>query len=308
MGPRPMEPVLWPAAFDDPGWVFQIKWDGMRVLTVVRGGRVQAFNRHGEERTHWFPELAALPGLLGGHAAILDGEAVAFWGGRPNFRRLMQRVRSGEPGRLMAEIPISYMVFDLLEYEGRDLRGMSWGERQGLLQGAVRPTGPVQLVDTLPAAGRQLFAVAEQHGLEGVVAKRRDSPYVAGKSDLWRKVKCLQRRPFVISGYRVRGGRLASLLLTAYNEEEWLVYVGNVGTGLDERTMEALHGVLRENALPAPPPVAGRPRPPGDSRDVWVPPALTVLVEFLEWTEDGHLRAPVIRGLNPAPPADCRLG
>lgn len=307
--PRPMEPVLWPQAFDHPDWAFQIKWDGMRVLTSVGGGTVQAFNRHGLDRTRWFPELSALPGLLGETQAVVDGEAVALVHGKPSFRRLMQRVRSREPARLQAEIPVTYVVFDLLEVGGRDLRHLPWEEREALLHRQVSTGGRVVIIDTVPQQGRALFAAAKQHGLEGVVGKLRDSPYVAGKSDLWRKVKCVRTEPFVVAGYRWREGRLASLLLAAYDPDGRLVYVGNAGTGLDEATMQALHQVLRENALPGPGPVGllDRHRAPGGSRDIWVLPALTVLVEFLEWTEDGKLRAPVIRGLNPVGPDQCRL-
>lgn len=320
-----MEPVLWPEPFDDPGWAFQIKWDGMRVLTAIgdrgggaRGGNaggggarsegIRAFNRHGLDRTAWFPELDdALLELLSGTQAVVDGEAVALVGGKPSFRRLMQRVRSREPAKLRHEIPVTYVAFDLLELEGRDLRPLPWEERHRLLLRHLTPGGAVALVDTVPEQGRTLFAVARQHGLEGIVAKRRDSPYVPGKSDLWRKVKCVRVQPFVVVGYRWREGRLASLLLAAYGPGDRLVYVGNAGTGLDEATLQALRQVLGEAEVRQPPPLVDRPRAPGGSRDVWVVPALTALVEFLEWTEDGRLRAPVIRGLNPVPPSQCRL-
>ena len=305
--PRPMEPVLWPDSFDDDDWAFQIKWDGMRLLTAAEAGGVRAFNRHGVDRTAWFPEVAGLPRQLLQAGAVLDGEAVAFLAGKPSFRRLMQRVRSRDPGRLRGEAPMSYMVFDLLALGDTDLRPLPWEERQARLRKVLEPGGFVALVETLPGAGRRLFQVAAQHDLEGIVAKRRDSPYVGGRTDLWRKVKYVKRRPFVIAGYRLRGGRLASLLLAAYDEAGRLTYVGNAGTGLDERTMEALHQVLKENALSLAPVITGWPRAPQGSRDAWVLPALTVLVEFLEWTEGGHLRAPVIRSLNPTTPAACRL-
>lgn len=304
--PGAMEPVLWPEAFDDAKWSFQIKWDGMRLLTAT-GAALRAFNRHGLERTAWFPELGELAQVLKATEAVLDGEAVALWQGKPNFRRLMQRVRSREPARLAGEIPVTYVVFDLLALEGRDLRPLPWEERQSLLRERLRPAGPIALVDTVPNEGRMLFEVALRHDLEGIVAKQRDSPYVAGKSGLWRKVKCVKRRPFVVVGYRWREGRLGSLLLAAYDEAGTLFYVGNAGTGLDEATMQALRSLLDENKVATPPPLLDRPRAPGGSRDVWVWPGLTVLVEFLEWTEDLKLRAPVIRGLNPATPAECRL-
>ncbi|MGE5590664.1 MAG: DNA ligase [Bacillota bacterium] len=304
--PGAMEPVLWPEPFDDPAWAFQIKWDGMRLLTAT-GPSLRAFNRHGLDRTGWFPELAELPPALDAAEALVDGEAVALLQGRPSFRRLMQRVRSREPARLAGEIAVTYVVFDLLALDGRGLRSLRWEERQALLRERLQPAGPIALVDTVPAEGRMLFDVARRHDLEGIVAKRRDSPYVAGKSGLWRKVKCVKRRPFVIVGYRWREGRLGSLLLAAHDEAGRLFYVGNAVTGLDEATLQALRQVLDENRAEPPPPLLDRPRAPGGSRDVWVWPALTVLVEFLEWTEDLKLRAPVIRALNPTTPEACRL-
>lgn len=308
---RPMEPVLHPEPFDDAGWAFQLKWDGVRILAYVDGaGGVRLINRRGNERTAQYPEVvAALREQLGGAIssvptasrwwAVLDGEMVAMAGGKPDFPTVMRRDRANRPGvpeRMAAAVPVTYALFDLLIWNGRDWTAQPFAARTAQLRQALQTRAPLLLTDTVWGQGRALFAAVQQRGLEGIVAKRASSPYRAGEKHRdWLKVKAFRQDVFPVGGLLLRGHSLASLLLGRW-ENGVLRYAGRVGSLTQELSRELL--AWSESALalrcpfqPPPPVRDGVPR--------WLEPQLAARVEFLEWTEDGQLRHPRLRELTP---------
>ncbi|MGB9919506.1 MAG: non-homologous end-joining DNA ligase [Moorellales bacterium] len=304
----PMEPISWPAPFDHPDWLFQPKWDGVRMLAYVRGREVRLINRRGRERTGHYPEIVeGIRAVFQGQDAVFDGEIVVFWEGRPSFPRVMRR-EAAAPGPPVAvlrlSLPATYMVFDLLHLDGRELINLELEARLELLYEHLVTADPVLLTDSFEQ-GSSLFAAVEERGWEGIVAKRRGSPYRFGKSPLWRKIKVRRRQPCVVGGFTVTSHEeLGSLLLGVWREEK-LLYVGRAGSGLGRDEREALIRVLAET-VQAECPFDPVPRTRGLVVR-WVTPLLTVLVEYSEWTEGLHLRHPVVLGLNPVPVSACRL-
>lgn len=305
---KPMEPVRWPAPFDDPGWLFQPKWDGIRIVAHWDGKEARLFNKRGQECTARYPEIvAALPAALSGRTAILDGEMVVFYQGRPSFPRVMQRALARRPAvraQAVAALPATYLVFDLVYLDGRELMPLGLEERLARLAQALAPAEPVVLTDSFPAQGRLLFAAVEERGWEGIVAKRRASPYRPGKSAYWRKIKVRRRQLCAVGGFTVTGEGAGALLLGAYQEETF-VYVGRAGSGLTAEHRRLLPDLLAPTETSQCPFVPA-PRLRGLTVR-WVRPTLTVLVEYAEWTEELHLRHPVIVRFTPEPVSACRL-
>ncbi len=302
---RPMEPVLWREPFDDRAWRFQPKWDGIRGLAAVQGGVTRLFGRGGGERTDRYTEIAeALPGAMGGRDCWVDGEIVALAGGRPSFERVMRRAMSRYPGA-SARTPVQYAVFDLVRLDGRDMRRMPWAEREAELARVLRPSRVVLATPTVAGQGQSLFEEMRSRGWEGVVGKRADSPYVAGESALWRKVKVRRRQLCAVVGYTSRGGRCRSLLIGAYDDEGRLIDLGGVSSGLTEAHLAEVAAFLRRQPHLAPPyPTRRAP----DVEVAFVRPSLCVLVEYSERGSDGRLRAPVAVGFAPeAGPASAVL-
>jgi bifunctional non-homologous end joining protein LigD len=300
-GPR-YDPMLATLAKEVPPgdrWTHEVKWDGYRVLAYVEGGAVALYSRRRNPLTERFADVAAaLPGSIRASSAVLDGEVVALdASGRASFSAMQQ----GTGGHVL-------YVFDLLELEGEPLVDLPLAERRERLEAVLAPTAAVRLSEGFED-GEALFAAAEEQRLEGIVSKRLDSRYEAGKrSRCWLKVKATGRQEFVVAGYTRgegrRAGSFGSLVLAAYRGNE-LTWVGNVGTGFGEREIQRLLGLLRPleretSPFPAPPKMP-RVRK-GDV--VWVEPRLVAEVEFVEWTHDGHLRAPSYQGLREDKPAE----
>src|SRR5438309_2151439 len=227
---------------DETGWAFEIKWDGVRVLSSIQTKGVRLRSSRGNDITGRYPELRALADALDGHTVILDGEVVAFDDeGRPSFGRLQTRMHvasAAEVARRAETVPITYVVFDLLELDGNEVMPLSYTERRRLLTELVPDDG----CWTVPAHhnagdGAALLEAVKQRGLEGVMAKRVDSPYLAGKrSSSWIKAKARLRQEFVIGGWqpgeRGREGQLGSLLVGVHDNGT-LRYCGKVGTGFN---------------------------------------------------------------------------
>lgn len=296
---------------DDDRWAYEIKWDGMRILSFVdANGSVRLRSSNGIDSTNRYPELAALGDALRGHAAVLDGEVVAFDDeGRPSFGRLQGRMHlssAAEVARRGADVPISYVVFDLLRLDGNDVFPLSYLERRRLLSALLPDGGCWQVPAHHVGEGALLLAAARERRLEGVMAKRIDSPYLPGKrSPTWRKIKVRKRQEFVVGGWQPgegnRSGHLGSLLV-GYHEHGALRFAGRVGTGFSVRELERLGRLLEERAIadspfdPPPPRLVAR-----SAR--WVRPELVAEVEFGEWTGDGILRHPAYLGLRDDKPA-----
>jgi bifunctional non-homologous end joining protein LigD len=289
---------------DEDNYAFEVKWDGVRSISYVEGGRARFESRRGGDITSRYPELRALGPALSSTAAVLDGEIVAFEGERPSFERLQRRMHvSNERAirRLMGEVPVVYVIFDLLWLEGHSTLELPYRERRKLLD-ELAPQGPSwQTPAAHEGGGTALLDATKRLGLEGVVAKRLESVYEPGRrSRAWLKVKNHNSQEFVIGGWAAgKGARSTSLgaLLIGYYEstepDARLKYAGRVGTGLTEtelrRLVELLEPLRRDTS-----PFSPAPR----VKDaVFVEPELVAEVEFTEWTSAGAVRAPVYLGL-----------
>lgn len=302
----PMEPESHPRPFTSGRYRFQVKWDGVRMVAFVQQSQVRLQSRRLRDRTDQYPELAGLANQVAAREAILDGEIVVWWEGKPSFHRVLARETAAGPGRtqdLARAWPASYMVFDLLYLEGENLMGLPWERRQHLLFSTCREGGGLVLTENFPD-GEALYVAVVDQGFEGIVAKERASPYLPGrKSSHWLKVKVRRRQKAVVGGYAERTGRVASLMLGAYRDGE-LFYIGRASAGLTEREWTALARYLRGMTRTNPPFVNPPARRAGYR---WVDPVLPLLVEFSEWTEDLKLRAPVVTGFISDEPENCLL-
>jgi bifunctional non-homologous end joining protein LigD len=305
-----------PRAERDDEWSYEFKWDGVRALARVEGGRVKFLNREGEDVTSTYPELQGLGEQLGATQAFLDGEIVAFEGGRPSFAALRGRMHvssSAAARKLAARQPVSYLVFDLLHLEGRSTLSLPHSDRRELLE-ELELRGPHWL--TPPAyvgEGPAVLAASREQGLEGVVAKLSSSPYTPGvRSPHWVKVTDLLAQEVVIGGWRPgegkRKGVVGSLLL-GIPQDGGLAFVGSVGTGFSEAELGVLTSRLSELAADTSPFVTPVPRERAKGAR-WVRPELVGEVVFRRWTDDGRMRHPTWRGLRPdkTPEEVRRLG
>src|SRR5258708_162270 len=261
---RKIDPMLAITAdepFDSPQFTYEPKWDGVRTLAFVDGGEVRLQTRNLLDCTKQYPEAhGAAEALTGAYQAILDGEIVAFdEKGVPSFQRLQPRMHQREPSavsRLRKSVPVVYEVFDLLWADGEDLAKQPLRERRRRLEAALEPMGAIRLSEGFPGSGKALFQAAPEQGLEGIVAKRLDAPYVSGRSAAWVKIKAFKTMDCVIGGWTEgQGGRhdtLGALIVGIYTDGK-LVPVGHVGSGFDDRTLRELLGILKEHQSPQSP-------------------------------------------------------
>jgi bifunctional non-homologous end joining protein LigD len=289
----------------DAGWAYEFKWDGIRAVTYLAGGRVRALSRGNKDITADFPELLDLAAKLDDRQAVLDGELVAFDdAGRPDFGRVQHRLNLVSPAviaRRAAEIVVTYLIFDVLALDGTSLVDLPYDDRRSRLDslGLAGPTfaAPPVFRDV---RGADVLAAATKAGLEGVVAKRRDSRYRPGeRSPNWRKIKIIKAQEVVIGGWTdgegERSGSLGALLLGTYRDGR-LLYVGKVGTGFDATARSELLSVLRPLSVTASP-FDAESSPSGADSVHFVRPELVGEVNFGEWTAGGQLRHSSWRGL-----------
>ena len=286
---------------DTEAWSAEVKWDGQRLLAAVGSPDrpLRLDTTTGADAVARFPELAGLPDALAPHRLIVDGEAVAFdEQGRPSFGQLQHRMHLAKPAdvaRVAATIPVSYVIFDLLWLDGRDLTRFPYLERRQLLAETVRPGEGWMVPSQHVGGGADLLKAATAQRLEGIVVKRNTSIYVPGKrSTDWRKVKVRPRQEFVVGGWhpgeRGLAGKFGSLLLGVHDGDK-LRYAGKVGTGYTGQERDRVGKLLAALAVdespfePPPPRVVSR-------TAHWVRPVLVAEVAFAEWTSDGTLRHP----------------
>jgi bifunctional non-homologous end joining protein LigD len=293
---------------DDRSWAYEMKWDGMRALVGVEAGDVWLTSRAGNDATARFPEVVAIGEALGGVDALLDGEIVALDdAGVPSFERLQPRMQAHGRGAVReraATQPVVLMVFDVLWLSGHSTCDLAYRERRELLE-RLELAGPSwQTPPTTFGGGDAVLETSRALGLEGVVAKRVDSPYRPGRrADTWRKVKVTVGQELVVGGWLPGAGRLegqlGSLLVGYYDDAGNLQFAGRVGSGIDATKREHLERALTPLRR-ADSPFVATPRLPGP---VWVEPEVVVEVGFHEWTSAGVLRAPRFRGVRDDKPA-----
>jgi bifunctional non-homologous end joining protein LigD len=299
----------------DGAWAYEIKWDGVRALGFAEQGSWRMCSRRGEEITARYPELAAIAEQLGERTAILDGEVVALdSSGVPSFQRLQRRMGLTSPAAVKARVadtPVDFVIFDLLHLDGHSTRELPYERRRELLLGlgldGPRWRTPAHRVD----GGADLLEAARRQNLEGIVAKRIDSPYRPGKrTSEWTKARVWKRQEFVIGGYvpgeGTRQDRVGSLLVGYFDrrpeeaserEPQRLVFAGGVGSGLTEETIDLLTGELAARRLDHSPFDVGEPRGPKAKLAVFCEPRLVCEVSWTQWTDEGTLRQPAFKGL-----------
>src|SRR5260370_7688152 len=305
---EPMLATLTDRPFSDPNWLFEIKWDGVRALARIENGTLTLRSRTSADITRRYPELASLPEAFAARQAIVDGEIVALDArGHSDFERLQERMHVRAPGEnLISKIPVVYYAFDLLYCDGFDLREAPVLERKHLLQRLLQASERFRYSDHQLERGKELFELAKETGLEGILAKRVASPYVPGRSANWVKLKVTKTLDAVVGGWtesRSAALPFGSLLLGLY-EGKNLRFIGHVGSGFDAKKLQQLSSRLKELAAPTSPFDAV---PETNEKPSWVSPALVARVKFSGRTQEHSLRHPVFLALREdARPTDCQ--
>jgi len=291
---------------DQDDWAYEMKWDGVRAVVYIDGGRARVMSRNDRDITVSYPELRELGAALGTTQVVLDGEIVAFDGqGRPSFSTLQQRMHIGDAAvarRLASRVPVVYVIFDLLHLDGRSLLREPYDRRRERLDLLGLAGQSWQLSPVFPAPADDVLTASREQGMEGVLAKRRDSKYQPGKrAPAWRKIKHVRTQEVVLGGWRPgngrRAGRIGSLML-GLPEGGKLRYIGQVGTGFTDALLADLGARLARLERKSSPFAAQLPS--AVRREArWVTPKLVGEVAFTEWTSDGLLRHPSWRGLRP---------
>jgi bifunctional non-homologous end joining protein LigD len=302
--------------FDNPKWLFEIKWDGYRSVAFLENSKARLMSRNHNELTARYPELTVLPDFVKAKSAILDGEVVALDDqGRASFSLMQQRTGIRQHGRTKAanpDIPIVYYFFDILYLDGYDLHKVSLIERKQLLQQVITTSDLIRYSDHFEK-GTKLFEAAKKNGLEGIVAKRRESCYEERRSDEWQKIKVTQTIDCVVGGYIDPEGTrqyFGSIILGLYNKKGQLIHVGQAGTGFNQTLLKQVYEVMKAKATTENP-FTG----PVDAKKIhWTQPELVAEIKFTEWTHETNeggvkLRAPVFVGLREdKDPKECVFG
>jgi bifunctional non-homologous end joining protein LigD len=286
---QPMLATLIDAPFDDKDWIFEDKYDGFRMVATIEGGEVTLYSRNGKIISHNYIEVAkALEGIK--HDAVIDGELVAIGSDGLSHFQLLQNARRHEA-------KLQYCAFDLMFQKGDDLRSLPLLERKKRLKAILPKNKLIRFSQHRAMLGTKFFREADHDGLEGIMAKRADSPYLSGaRTDNWLKIKTSKRQEVVIVGFtapkRTRPC-FGALALAVREGQEWR-FIGHVGAGFSHETLKELHGKLIKLKL-AKSPFSKRVR--GEAITTWVKPTLVAEVKFTEWTNSGEMRHPVYLGL-----------
>ncbi len=292
---EPMKAKLTERRFSDPGWVFERKLDGVRAVAIKSGGAVRLVSRTGHPLVA-YPELVEALAADAAEEFVVDGEIVAFEGAQTSFARLQGRMQIQDPEQARRTgIPVFFYLFDLLYFDGHDLRDLPLRKRKSLLRRALAFADPVRYTSHRNERGEEFFSEACAKGWEGLIAKRADSPYTSRRSGDWLKLKCSREQELVIGGFTSPQGsrKRFGALLVGYYEEGELRYAGKVGTGFSERVLDDL-GARLERLRTDRSPFTGDDLP----REAhWVRPELVGQFAFAEWTGDGKLRHPSYLGL-----------
>jgi bifunctional non-homologous end joining protein LigD len=322
---RPMPTTIHPMLaesiekpFDDPDWLFEIKWDGYRAIAFIENGKVRLVSRNQNELTARYPELKDMPEFIKAKTVILDGEVVALDAdGRASFSLMQQRTGFRPGGKRAAEkadVPVVYYAFDVLYLDGYDWRRVPLEERKKKLASLLTTGDSLRYSDHYEAQGKALFEIARQKKLEGILAKKRKSYYEERRSREWLKIKIRQQMECVISGFTEPEGTRAhfgSLVLGLYDKQGRLIHVGQVGSGFDQKLLTEISKVLKKLETKKNP-FYGEVE--ALRKVSWVKPELVAEIEYAEWTEGANtgsgpkLRAPVFLGLrDDKDPKECVL-
>lgn len=303
----PFEPVSAEIIPQGDRWIAQIKWDGVRVLTYFDGKETRLYNRKLNERTMHYPELVNVNDYCNACSVILDGEVIALGrDGKPSFHEVMRRdgIRRMERVKQVQQfVPVTYMIFDVIFWNGRWIHHQPLRERIKILSDIIIPGDQVQPVTSHHDA-ETLYDVIEQQGMEGIVLKDLDSKYViGGKSDRWQKKKNYRDLIAVVGGVTLRSGVVNAVLLGLYDENGELWYIGHAGTGKLTREDWRNFTRLIEPLVTDDRPFANR---PGRLKEaIWLKPSVTVKIKFMDWTGDGSIRQPSIQAFVDVPPREC---
>ncbi|MEA2884727.1 MAG: bifunctional non-ous end joining protein LigD [Bradyrhizobium sp.] len=284
-----MRATLTDAPFDDPGWVFEDKFDGFRMVAKIEGGKVTLYSRNGKIISHSYHEVAkALEGVEGD--AVIDGELVALdSAGVSHFQLLQNALRN--------EARLQYCAFDLMFHDGEDLRGLPLLERKKRLRTILPRHKLIAFSQHRKTFGTKFFEEAGRKGLEGIMGKRGDSRYVSGRRTTdWLKIKTSKRQEVVIAGFTAprRTRPFFGALVLAVRDRNGWQYIGHVGTGFSHKTLQELHDKLvKLKSVRSP----FRAKVKDEAVTTWVKPSLVAEVKFTEWTSSGEMRHPVYLGL-----------
>ena len=304
----PFEPIVAEQLPVGDQWIAQIKWDGVRMLSYYDGNRSELINRRGNHRTGQYPELADVSTYCSAKSVILDGEVIALKDGKPSFHEVMRRdsLKNGSTIAVVRhQVPVIYMIFDILFYNGEWTLDQPLSSRQQLLSDIMLPHSHVQSVPsyTNPV---ELFAAAKSQSLEGIVCKDINSTYApGGKDKRWQKRKIISDITAVAGGFTFRDGIVNALLLGLYDDTGQLHYIGHAGPGKltvkDKRDLTAQAYNLAIDRMPfaaIPQRVKGA---------FWIKPMLVFKVHFLEWNTSGTLRQPVVQAKVDLSPESCTM-
>lgn len=302
---KPMEPVSYKEVFDNKNFLYQVKWDGVRMVAYIENSRVELINKKMHNRTRQYPELQKISQLIKVRNAIIDGEVVVLQDGKPNFPAVMRRdlcQSNISIQNLQHQLPIHYMIFDILHYNHKNLRSLPLEERKNILINEITYLPDIHLVEDFEQ-GSLLFSAIKVQNMEGIVAKKKQSKYISGKNHQeWLKIKYRREQFCVVGGYTLRNNKVNSLLLGVYQENQ-LLYAGKASSGLKSADLETLTIQL---------PKLHRDKSPFTNlnktkENHYIEPLLTVKIEFAEWTENLHLRSPVIKHFANVSPDQCRI-
>jgi len=295
----PMLATLVAAPFDDPGWSFEVKWDGFRVEAVVDGDTVRLWTRGQQDAARYFGPFLEPPTWIAARRAIVDGEVIALdERGEPDFALLQARIKQHGPGDTGSSFV--YEVFDLLYLDGRSLLDVALEERRRLLGDVIRADPRVRLSEDIAGDGVAFFEVARSRGLEGIMAKDRCSTYLPGKRSMaWQKVKIRPEQELVVGGWARGTGKavdLGALLVGVYDHGE-LRYAGKIGAGFTTENRAELLAAIEPLAANEAPFATPLPRAVARTA-LWLRPELVIRAEFAGWTGDGLVRQAAYKGFD----------
>ncbi|GAA0358997.1 RNA ligase family protein [Bacillus horti] len=302
----PFEPISTDVIPEGENWVYQVKWDGTRVLTYYDGVHTRLYNRRLNEKTMQYPELTDLSSYCTASSVILDGEIIALENGKPSFHAVMKRDHLKDMKkieRVRTEVPISYMIFDILYCDGEWVTNKSLEYRQSLLERIILLNKHVQLVPSYENA-IQLWKTVENFNLEGIVCKDLNSLYLINhKNNNWQKKKHYKDLIAVVGGVTLRNGVVNALILGLYDRAGQLSYIGHAGTGkLKHSDWRQLTKIIQPLVLDQRPFIN---KPERDKDAVWIKPKITVKIQYIEWTEGRSLRQPSIQAFVNVSPEEC---